>query len=71
MHLSIEPTEIFYGIVAAIVIGVIVVLWRNYRAWRAWKNDYEKQGDFFKISSAPLSSTVTTPVAARSEETFR
>jgi len=71
MRFSLEPTEIFYGIVAAIILVVGVVLLRNYRAWRAWKKDYEKQGDLFKISNVPLSSAVTTHAVARTEESFR
>jgi len=36
--------QIFYGFVAAVSAGVAAVLWRNYRTWRAWQDDYKKQG---------------------------
>jgi hypothetical protein len=45
---------IFYGFIAVALAVVTLVLWRNYRVWRAWKDEYRKQADTFRLPRAPL-----------------
>ena len=46
--------QIFYAVVVAVIVGIAAILWRNYQIWRAWNDDYKREGEKLRLQRTPL-----------------